>query len=199
MNPRTKAVWGRLLSIAGIILVFVSGLLWFPAIIREKARVQALRAALSDRLTEQAGAAKLLEEVKTGAAAYSTEVAKIRGELDEAQFSPRMESEIPAFIEEMQKLFAAPGLRLRQLAYVKRIRQKGFVTFPFEGQFQAGYDAFRTLMTAFESHSSGVRIERIEFLSFDDDVHAISFKLACGARFRENPVVSENPGVQDGK
>ncbi|MBF0501052.1 MAG: hypothetical protein HQM09_13015 [Candidatus Riflebacteria bacterium] len=197
MNQRDKAVWVRLLSLVGILLVIIPSLIWLPPAIQEKRRIRALQANMADQLTEQARAAKLLDDVRQGTTDFMAAASRTRKLLDTLRFTPRTESEIPPFIEDIQKLFGSPGLNLKQLAYQKRVKDKGFVTFAFEGQFRAEYQAFQALLAAFEGHPSGVRIETLEFLNLDDESHLIFFKLLCKARFAESAF--EVPGGSSGR
>jgi hypothetical protein len=72
------------------------------------------------------------------------------------------------------------------LAYKKQEIIGNFIDLPFEAELQCSYEGMRKLVHKLETHNSGIRILETEFLSFDDEVHAIQVKLLCSLRFKKN-------------
>lgn len=186
MTQGEKAIALWLASVIGIILLTLGGILWFPSLMREKARIQAVRDELMDQRTLDAEAQAFFEDVQARVTRLASATADKEEMVAQAAFPLLPEGDIPAFIEELQIIFSAPGLRLLNLAYQPRTTLEGFITLPFEVRLETPYPALRQLFHTLESHTGRLRIDRLEFQKFDNLRHQIEIKLNCSARFARN-------------
>jgi len=184
MTLKEKAAFLWLFSVLGMITVLGLSIIVLPPAMRERGRVSNLRFRLSEKLAEETRAIKLWEEMKKEVEEYRKEVRLIRQRIEIHKFSSKSEKEIPKFIDEIQRIFGESGLNLLQIAYQKRISERGYITVPFEAKFEGKYFKFRNLLGILETHPSGVRIDQLEFIKLDDENHNIQFRIHCSARFK---------------
>ncbi len=186
MNAKEKAAWLWLLSVLGMIVVLLLGAIILPPAMRERSKISSLRSLLNEKSLEETKAKKLFEDVSRDVELFKTEVDDIRGKIAQSRFRSRSETEIPAFIDELQKILGSPGLTLKQIAYQKRTTDQGFVTLPFDCELEATYPAFRAFIGTIENHPVGLRIDQLEFVRLDNEHHALQLRLKCSARFKAN-------------
>lgn len=184
MTDREKSVWVLLLSIAGIVLV-VSFCAWrFPAMVREKVTLDTARANVEATMVAESQSSDQLARSKADAADLNEQARKKRQELAAASFTPRLESKIPDFIEQLQGVFSREGLKMTDMTYKQKTREKEFVTLPFQMRFQAPYRVFKEFLFSLETFQDALRIDRLEILKLDDEQHQVNFSVSCSMRFR---------------
>ena len=184
MTPKERNALVPLLSVVGSLLVVLSAAILLPPGFKERARIQEMRSRLAADVLEENRAVELLKRVREEDARLRERVAKIRSQVNRSSFEPKGETAISGFVEELQEVMASPGLTVLQVAYRRRERQEGFLVFPFDGQFEATYPAFRRFLQWLESHPTGLRIDELELVSLNNDKRLVQFKIHCSARFR---------------
>lgn len=184
LKEKHALLW--LISASGIFFVTVVSAIWLPPAIRERSGLINWKMRLYDKAAEETMARKALEEVHKETNHFKSEAEGIRQNLLAARFTPAPESDIPGFIEELQRLFSAPGLNLLQVAYQRRSREGGFVSLPFDGHIEGSYEAIRKLIGVLDNHPRGIRIDQLEIVNLENERHRVQIKVKCTTRFGEN-------------
>ncbi|HOT26791.1 MAG TPA: GspMb/PilO family protein [Candidatus Ozemobacteraceae bacterium] len=184
MKRGDRAVLLLVSSCAGITLLFLIGVLWFPKLRTEYSQARAIMARLPNPQTLESEGFALISNLQSRSQQFAAEMARIETLLQNASFTPRSDKTMPEFVEDLQKALAHPGVTVLGLSYQTRIDDGEFTTLPFEARFECTYAGLRALMYALEMHPAGIFIERLEFQSFNNDRRCIAFKAACKVRFR---------------
>ncbi len=183
-GERAIVLWAA--STGGIILLLAGAVLWFPALMAEKNRIQEIRARLTDRQTLEAEAQAFSRDIQSRVERLNEAARARAAQVDQASFPVPPESDMPGFIEELQTILARPEARLLNLAYQPRVASEGFVTLPFEARLESSYGGLRHLLYLFESHPARIRIDQLDFQSFDNERHLLEYKMACSIRFAQH-------------
>ena len=186
MNKRTKVAILLILSWSGAIMLFGAGILSLPSFIQSRKKLISLKSKLSNRQALQQKIKNFLNNFLASTTNIKAEIKKKNDYIAQRQFECPASSQIPGFIEELQQIFKAQGISLLNLAYKKQEIIGSFIDLPFEAELQCSYAGMRKLIHILETHKYGIRIVETEFMTFDDEVHAIQVKLLCSLRFKTN-------------
>ncbi len=183
MDKGTKAITLFLCSWIGAILLLFAGAIRLPSFLAERTRLLSLKQKLSDRQTLENIMNGYLKKLSQDIESVNSELEKRRTKIDEANFKCLPNSRISSFLDELQKVFTSPGVSLVDLGYKARLKDDGFVKLPFEARTRCSYQGLRRLIHALETNGAGIKIEKLEFLSLDDEEHQIQLKMNCSVRF----------------
>ena len=182
LRERNALIW--MISITGIVLVLFLDVLLIPPAIQRYRQLWTSISQVTGQSTDEFAVARIASDVQQAAVLFRQDLARIRGDLEKARFEARDEAEIPAFIENLQSLFSGPGLNLQQIAYQSKVRENGFLTFPFIATVEATYAGLRNLIEAILAHPAAIHIDHLEFLRLTDETHHVRIRIRCSARFR---------------
>lgn len=183
LRERNALIW--MISLSGIAIILVLDLLLLPPAVQRYNQLWNMRSLVSEKSGEEALASRNASEVREAIALLEKDLEQKQQEIEKARFQSKGESEIPQFIESIQKMFSGPGLKLQQIAYQSKVRGNGFLTFPFDSSVEATFVGLRTLVKSIMEHPAAIHIDQFEFLRLDNELHLIHVKIRCSARFRE--------------
>eukprot|EP01156_Anaeramoeba_ignava_P001491 Anaeramoba_ignava/a1485_5.p1 GENE.a1485_5~~a1485_5.p1 ORF type:complete len:188 (+),score=1.89 a1485_5:43-606(+) len=186
MNKRTKVATLLMLSWCGAIMLSTAGILSLPSFFQSKKKLTSLTGKLSNRQVLQKKIQTFLSDFLASTDKIKSRIKNRTAEVNKASFECPANTQISSFIEELQTIFKAQGISLINLAYKKQEIIGNFIELPFEAELQCSYDGMRKLIHKLETHKSGIRILKTEFLTLDDEVHAVKVKMLCSLRFKTN-------------
>lgn len=182
LRERNALIW--MISMTGIGVILLLDIILLPPAVQRYNQLWNMRSQVAGKSTEEYQAARIASNVQEEAMAFKQQVERIERDIEMSHFESKGEADIPVFIESIQKLFSGPGLKLQQIAYQSKIRENGFVTFPFDSSVEASYGGLRNLIENILAHPAAIHIDSLEFLRLDNDSHLIHVKIRCSARFR---------------
>ena len=182
-RERNALIW--MISMLGIGVILLLDVILIPPAYQRYSQLWDMRSHLSGKSTEEYQAARIASNVSEEANLFRKDLEEIQGRIEQARFESKGESEIPAFIDSIQKLFSGHGLRLQQIAYQSKVRENGLLTFPFDASVEATYGGLRNLVESLLAHPAAIHIDHLEFLRLDNEFHLIHVRIRCSARFRE--------------
>lgn len=183
MKRGDRAVLLLVSSCAGILLLLIISAIWFPKLLSERSKSQAIMARLPNRQSLETEATTIISNLKSRSSQFDAQLSRIETMLQNASFTPISEKSIPGFVEDLQKAVAHPGVTVLGLSYQARVTEDPFITQPFEARFECTYAGLRKLLFALEMHPAGIYIERLEFQAFDNDRRCLVVKVSCKVRF----------------
>lgn len=181
---KNKAIVLLLASWAGIILLLAIISLKLPHYFTESRRLMTLMAQVSDRQQVESRMNAFINAFQTRVETINTAISSRQNKIASSTFFRLPESEMSDFINNLPDMVASAGVRLINLGYKARENLEGYVDQPFELHFNGRYPQMRQMLHALETHRAGIRIETLEFSSFDDINHEAQLKLQCRVRFQ---------------
>jgi len=174
-------------SLAGVLLLLLGAIAWFPTAWREMGRIRNIQAQLSDTRSLEAEAQQYSQQIQTRVKQVQDRLLTIERHLAVASFSLLPVSQISHTVETLADQFAETGVNIVNMSYKSRIAESGFVTLPFEILIESSYLGLRRLLHLIETHPGHLFLDRLEFVSLDNERHLVQARLACLIRFQQNP------------
>lgn len=185
MPKADKTVLLFALSWLGTVLLLFAGLLRLPTFFSERANLVKLKSAISDRRAIEDKLKKFIADFRNHTDAVKAEISRREKLIADRSFQCRGEEQIPDFISELQLIFADAGAAVVNLGYEKRQSLGNYIVLPFAAEFKADYHGMRKLIHALETHPAGIIINKLEFISLNNEEHKVRLKTECSARFRK--------------
>ena len=186
MTRAERAVVLNIGSIVGIVILALGACLWFPNTWSEISRFAEYRSRLSSKQALEAQAQLVFTKTRDRVAASADTIAAKHHQLASQAWKLKPISELDEFVANLAELFSQSGVTERGLSYQSRVREPGFLTLPFQVEVEGGYEVFRKFLYLIETHPAGIFIDRLEFLSFDNERHQVRARIACLVRFTAN-------------
>ncbi len=183
MQKPDKTVILFILSWLGTSLLLIAGLIRLPTFLEERENLIKLKTAISDRRGIEARLKAFLDSFRNETEMMKIEVRKREDAIAARSFQCRSEEQIPDFISELQLIFADAGAAVINLGYEKRVNFGNYIVLPFSAEFRADYQGMRKLLHALETHPAGIIINKLEFVSLNDEEHKVRLKTECSLRF----------------
>lgn len=164
-------------------LLVVAGVILVPPLVQERVATQQSQDEIQQRRGDLEIAAKRIAELESKRRAFEEKLAKYRRELDQATFTPALESRMPDFLDRLETSCSQDGVRLVDLVYKERRIEAPFVTLPFEARVEGEYGALRRLLASFETWPEPMRLEELEMVSPVDLRGVMQWRFSGTARF----------------
>ena len=172
-------------SLTGILVLLFGAILWFPATYQELTRVREIQGRLTTQFSLDAEAKSISEQIHARVQTVKDRLESREKQLEVASFSLLPASNISATVEKLADQFTESGVSITNMSYKSRITEEGLVTLPFEILIESDYPSFRKLLHLVETHTAHLFLDRLEFVSLDNDRHRLQARLACLIRFKQ--------------
>ncbi|GAB4272832.1 MAG: hypothetical protein Kow0029_11940 [Candidatus Rifleibacteriota bacterium] len=186
MPKKQKTIILFLVAWIGTGILLIAGLLRLPVFLSEREKLLQLNAKLADSNAIESRMKTFLADFSNDAELLKADISRREKILADNEFKCPSESSIPEFINELQQLFYESGASIINLGYEKREQIESFVILPFSAEIRADYQSMRKVLHALETNPFGIKIDKLKFLSLNDEEHLIRFKVTCSVRFEKS-------------